>query len=174
MVRGIHKWRPVWGPSTNDTLASINDLWLVMWQQIEKMHPYAWKVNAPRENNSHAHFPFLERTFLSSIWTVQPCYARLDIIPSWFQSWKVKGSPAFHYCNSLSTMEEYIQSCSFEIEPGPRYEVNLRVFSIAYHSLKMQLRSWYLLSKKIKTGGFQKCKVHCCNFKDLKVTSVPS
>ena len=68
----------------------------------------------------------------------------------------------------------YIQSCSFEIEPGPRYEVNLRVFAIAYHSLKMQLRSWSLLSKKIKTGGFQKCKVHCCNFKDFKVTSLQS
>ena len=65
----------------------------------------------------------------------------------------------------------HLQSCSFEIEPGPRYEVNLRVFLIAYHSLKMQLRSWSLLSKKIKTGGFQKCKVHCCNFKDFKVTS---
>ena len=67
-----------------------------------------------------------------------------------------------------------IQSCSFEIELGPRYEVNLRVFAIAYHSLKMQLRSWSLLSKKIKTGGFQKCKVHCCNFKDFKVTSLQS
>ena len=30
-----------------------------------------------------------------------------------------------------------VQSCSFEIEPGPRYDVNLRVFAIAYHSLKM-------------------------------------
>ena len=57
---------------------------------------------------------------------------------------------------------------------GPHYEVNLRVFAIAYHSLKMQLRSWSLLSKKIKTGGFQKCKVHCCNFKDFKVTSLQS
>ena len=67
-----------------------------------------------------------------------------------------------------------VHSCLFEIEPGPCYEVNLRVFAIAYHSLKMQLRSWSLLSKKIKTGGFQKCKVHCCNFKDFKVTSLQS
>ena len=35
----------------------------------------------------------------------------------------------------------------------------------------MQLCSWSLLSKKIKTGGFQKCKVHCYNFEDFKVTS---
>ena len=73
---------------------------------------------------------------------------------------------------SFSRLNTYLQSCSFEIEPGPLYEVNLRVFTIAYHSLKMQLRSWSLLSKKINTGGFQKCKVHCCNLKGFKVTSL--
>ena len=74
----------------------------------------------------------------------------------------------------ITTSRAALQSCSFEIEPGPRYEVNLRVFAIAYHSLKMQLRSWSFLSIKIKIGGFQKCKVHCCNFKDFKVTSLQS
>ncbi len=41
----------------------------------------------------------------------------------------------------VGLMAFYLQSCLFEIEPGPRYEVNLRVFAIAYHSLKMQLHS---------------------------------
>ena len=30
------------------------------------------------------------------------------------------------------------------------------------------------MSKKVKTGGFQKSKVHCCNVKDFKVTSLQS
>ena len=67
-----------------------------------------------------------------------------------------------------------IQLCSIENQDDPIYEVNLRVFPIAYHRLKMQLCSWSLLSKKMKTGGFQKCKVHCCNFKDFKVTCLQS
>ena len=76
--------------------------------------------------------------------------------------------PLFYFwLGSISPRE----TCAVQ---GPRYEVNLRVFAIAYHRLKMQLRSWSLLSKKIKTGGFQNCKVHCCNFKDFKVTSLQS
>ena len=39
------------------------------------------------------------------------------------------------------TVTNFIQSCLFEIEPGPCYEVNLWVLVIAYHSLKMQRRS---------------------------------
>ena len=58
-----------------------------------------------------------------------------------------------------------VQLCSIENQDDPCYEVKLRVFPIAYHRLKILLRSWSLLSKKIKTGGSQKCKVHCCNFK---------
>ena len=42
-----------------------------------------------------------------------------------------------------------------------------RVFPIAYHK-------WPLLSKKKKIRCFQKCKVHCCNFKGVKVTSLRS
>ena len=34
--------------------------------------------------------------------------------------------------------------------------------------------SWPSLSKQIKTGGFQKCKVHCSKFKGFKVTSFQS
>ena len=67
-----------------------------------------------------------------------------------------------------------IQCLAKQMAQAPRYEVNLGVIGIAFHRLKMQLRSWSLLSKKIKTGGFQKCKVHCCNFKDYKVTSLQS
>ena len=44
------------------------------------------------------------------------------------------------------------------------YEVNLGAFKIEYHELKIQLHSWPLLSKKTKTEGFRKCKVHCFNF----------
>ena len=47
------------------------------------------------------------------------------------------GTPCSHNVSVNQTFS--IQSCSFEIEPGPRYEVNLRVFAIAYHSRKMQL-----------------------------------
>ena len=75
---------------------------------------------------------------------------------------------------TFSQEETLVQCFAKQTVQGPCYEVNLRVFAIAYHSLKMQLRSWSLLSKKIKTGGFQKCKVHCCNFKDFKVTSLQS
>ena len=52
------------------------------------------------------------------------------------------------------------------------YEVNLWVFKIAYHWLNIQLHSWHLLFKRKKIRGFQKCKVHCCNFKGFKVTSI--
>ena len=54
------------------------------------------------------------------------------------------------------------------------YEVNLWVFPIAYYRLNIKLCSWNLLSKKKKIRGFQKCKVHCCNFKGFKVTSLQS
>ena len=40
--------------------------------------------------------------------------------------------------------------------------------------MNTQLRSWPLLSKKKKIRGFQKYKVHCCNFKGFKVTSLQS
>ena len=94
-------------------------------------------------------------------------YHRLKMqLCSWsLMSKKIK-TGGFQKCKIQCFAKQTIQ--------GPRYEVNLRVFAIAYHRLKMQLRSWSLLSKKIKTGGFQKCKVHCCNFKDLKVTSLQS
>ena len=47
-------------------------------------------------------------------------------------------------------------------------------FRLYFHNLIMQLHSWPLLSKQKKTGGFQKCKVYCCNFKGFKVTSLQS
>ena len=54
------------------------------------------------------------------------------------------------------------------------YDINLVSFTIAYHGLNEEIRSWPFLSKQIKTGGFWKCKVHCCNFKGFKVTSLQS
>ena len=54
------------------------------------------------------------------------------------------------------------------------YDINLVSFKIAYHGLNEEIRSWPFLSKQIKTGGFRKCKVHCCNFKGFKVTSLQS
>ena len=74
----------------------------------------------------------------------------------------------------LVLQKRYVQCFAKQIAQAPWYEVNLGVIAIAFHRLKMQLRSWSLLSSKIKTGGFQKCKVHCCNFKDFKVTSLQS
>ena len=54
------------------------------------------------------------------------------------------------------------------------YEVNLLVLTKAYHRLNIHLHSWPLLSKQKKIRGFQKCKVHCCNFKGFKVTNLQS
>ena len=75
----------------------------------------------------------------------------------------------------------HVQSCSFEIEPGPRYEVNLRVFAIAYHSLKMQLQ-WCLIESQARTicdsrgrHGFKSrsCQtLKTCNFEVLEVTAM--
>ena len=39
----------------------------------------------------------------------------------------------------------FIQSCSFEIEPGPRYEVNLRVFAIAYSKTPWDTAPWHTI-----------------------------
>ena len=52
------------------------------------------------------------------------------------------------------------------------YDVNLVSFKIAYHGLNEEIHSSPFLSKQIKTGGFRKCEVHCCNFKGFKVTSL--
>ena len=104
---GIEPWTPAWQTRAQPTellrLADQkHDLCLVMWPQKEKMHPYAWKVNAPRENNSQAHFPFLERTFLSSICTVRSRKVKfsrgMKSMPSSF-------SPSEH---SLSRHREHI------------------------------------------------------------------
>ena len=54
------------------------------------------------------------------------------------------------------------------------YDINLVSFKIAYHELNEEIRSWPFLSKQIKIRGFWKCKVHCCNFKGFKVTSLQS
>ena len=54
------------------------------------------------------------------------------------------------------------------------YEVNLWVFTIAYHRMNIQLCYWPLFSKQKEIRGFWKCKVHCCNFKGFKVTSLQS
>ena len=90
-----------------------------------------------------------------------------------------------HYCNlysikpsedisplKINNIASFLQCFAKQIAQAPWYEVNLGVIAIAFHRLKMQLRSWSLLSSKIKTGGFQKCKIHCCNIEDFKATSL--
>ena len=69
----------------------------------------------------------------------------------------------------------------YELHIGPSkttrfviYDMKPPTFTIAYHRLNIQLCSWPLLSKQKKIRGFQKCKVHCCNFKGFKVTSLQS
>ena len=68
----------------------------------------------------------------------------------------------------------YLHSGTLEYTRLRFYDINLVSFKIAYHELNEEIRSWPFLSKQIKTGGFRKCKVHCCNFKGFKVTSLQS
>ena len=68
----------------------------------------------------------------------------------------------------------YLQSVLSAYNLFRFYEVNLWSKTIAYHRLDIELCSSPLLSKKKKIRGFQKCKVHSCNFKGFKVTSLQS
>ena len=64
---------------------------------------------------------------------------------------------------------ETLQCFAKQTAKGPHYEVNLGLFPIVYHRLKMQLRSWSLLSKNIKTGGFKNLKYIAVTSRTLKL-----
>ena len=68
----------------------------------------------------------------------------------------------------------HVQSVSSAYNRFRFYEVNLWGRTIAYHRLDIELCSLPLLSTKKKIRGFQKCKVHSCNFNGFKVTRLQS
>ena len=76
----------------------------------------------------------------------------------------------------LDVEDRYAYNLRFKDTPvcDFKYVINLVSLKIACHGLNEEIRFWPSLSKEIKTWGFQKCKVHCCNFKGFKVTSLQS
>ena len=80
----------------------------------------------------------------------------------------------YHLLQKKNVIRLYLHSGTLGYTRLRFYDINLVSFMIAYHGLNEEIRSWPFLSKQIKTGGFRKCKVHCCNFKGFKVTSLQS
>ena len=53
-------------------------------------------------------------------------------------------------------------------------DINLGSFMKDFLVFKMQQWPWPAMSKLMKTGGFQKCKVHSSSLKGLRVTACQS